>query len=83
MFLSNIPTLDLHGTPRDIAHVLINDFINDCYIEKQRYIRIIHGIGKGILKEEVKNTLKKNKLVQEFKVNNFNIGETLITLNIK
>ena len=30
---SNLPTLDLHGTDRDYARVLINDFIKEKTIE--------------------------------------------------
>lgn len=80
MFLSNSPSLDLHGTPRDIARVLINEFIYDHYKQKSGQVRIIHGIGKGIIKEQVKQTLKRNKYVKEFKINNFNVGETIVIL---
>ena len=80
MFFLNSPSLDLHGTSRDIARVLINDFIYDHYIQKTKQVRIIHGIGKGIIKEEVKKTLRNNKYVQEFKINNFNVGETIVIL---
>ncbi len=77
---SNIPTLDLHGNPRDIARVLVDEFIYDNYVQKNREVIIIHGIGTGILKREVQNTLKKNKYVESFKINNFNVGETLVII---
>ncbi len=82
MYLSNnhIPTLDLHGNPRDIARVLVNDFIYDSYKQKIEKVIIIHGIGQGILKEEVKKTLKNNKYVDSFKIDNFNVGETIVKI---
>lgn len=79
----NIPTLDLHGNPRDIAKVLVNDFIYDNYKQKINKVIIIHGIGTGILKEEVKKTLKQNKYVDSFKIDNFNVGETIVNIKEK
>jgi DNA mismatch repair protein MutS2 len=85
MYLKNssIPTLDLHGTTRDIARVLINDFVYDNYIIGNKKVSIIHGIGTGIIKNEVRNTLKISKYVESFKINNFNIGETIVIIKDK
>ena len=79
---SNIPKLDLHGTSRDIARVLVNDFIYDNYKQKIRQVIIIHGIGTGILKNEVKQILKNNKYVANYKINNFNVGETIVEIHV-
>ena len=56
---SNLPTLDLHGEYRDSARILINEFIDDSYKLGYEKVIIVHGIGKGILKDEVKKTLDK------------------------
>ena len=48
---SHIPKIDLHGNPRDIARVLVNDFIYDNYRIKEKEVVIIHGKGEGILKD--------------------------------
>ena len=66
MFINNLPTLDLHGEIRDSARVLVNEFINDNYILKNHKIVIIHGVGKGIIKDEVTKCLKQSKLVEEY-----------------
>ena len=79
MFTS-IPKLDLHGEYREIARILINEFIEDNYKMGNKKIAIIHGIGKGIIKNEVLNTLKKNKKVEKYYINFFNVGETIIEL---
>lgn len=78
----NIPELDLHGIDRDYARVLINDFIDDNYKMQEKRIRIIHGVGQGILKRETDKTLRINKKVESFSLNNFNIGETIVILKV-
>lgn len=77
---SNLPSLDLHGLDRAYARILINDFIRDNYKMKNYKVIIIHGNGTGIIKKTTQETLKINKLVEEFKIDNFNTGMTVVTL---
>ena len=76
----NLPTLDLHGETRDIAKVLINELIEDNYKMKNTKLIIIHGVGTKTLLKETQNTLKNNKYVLEYKIDNFNAGQTIVTL---
>jgi DNA mismatch repair protein MutS2 len=80
---SNLPTLDLHGIDRDYARILINDFVRDNYNIKNERIIIIHGNGTGIIKKTTQDTLHKNKLVETYKIDNFNPGMTVVTLKKK
>ena len=82
IFIDNLPSLDLHGFDRETARVAINDFINDNIKMKNKFIVIIHGIGTGILKETTQLTLKKNKNVIEYKIHPFNVGCTLVNINL-
>lgn len=82
IFIDNLPSLDLHGFDRDSARVAINDFINDNIRMHNRYVVIIHGIGSGILKETTRLVLKKNKSVIEFKIHPFNIGCTVVNIDL-
>ena len=77
---SNLPSLDLHGIDRDYARILINDFIRDNYIMKNEQVIIVHGNGTGIIKKTTQETLKHNKYVQEYKIDNFNAGMTIVKL---
>lgn len=77
---NNLPTLDLHGIDRDYAKILINDFIFDNYREKKDKVIIVHGNGAGIIKKTTQDTLKKNKYVLQYKIDNFNVGETIVIL---
>lgn len=80
---NNIPTLDLHGIDREYAKILINEFIEDNYKLKKDKLIIIHGNGTGIIKKVTQETLKRNKIVETYKIDNFNSGMTLVTLRKK
>ena len=77
---SNLPSLDLHGLDRDYARILINDFILDNYKRKNRKVIIVHGIGTGIIRKTTMETLKNNKYVETYKLDNFNSGTTIVEL---
>lgn len=82
IFLDMLPQIDLHGYDRDSAVVAVNDFILENIQLKNKKIIIIHGIGEGILKKAVKECLERNKYVQNHYIDNFNIGCTIVNLNI-
>lgn len=77
---SNLPTLDLHGYDRDYARIKINEFIYDNYKIKNKKVVIIHGNGSGVIKKTTQDTLRKNKLVKEYKIDNFNDGQTIVVI---
>ena len=77
---SNLPTIDLHGIDRDYARILINEFISDNYKIKNQKVIIIHGNGSGIIKKTTQETLKNNRLVDDYKIDNFNSGMTIVAI---
>ena len=79
---SKTPSLDLHGEISSMVEVLVNTFINDNIKMKNKVIVIIHGKSTNILKNEVHRVLKDNKKVKEFKLDNWNLGQTIVELNI-
>lgn len=80
LFQNRTPSIDLHGESKDIAIVLVKEFIHDNYRLKNKQITIVHGIGSGILKKAVHEELSKNKYVKDYKIDFFNIGATLVNL---
>ena len=80
MFLDNLPKIDLHGFDQASAKVATNDFINDSIKLNHEKILIIHGIGKGLVKEAVHEELSKNKNVLSYQLDYFNIGCTIVFL---
>jgi len=83
MLYSNTPQLDLHGCDRDYARILINEFLEDNYKIGNKTIIIVHGIGTGIIRKTTQEILKRNKLVEDYKIDNFNVGSTIVTLKKK
>ena len=80
MLFKNLPTIDLHGEDRITAIIKTEEFINDNLKLKNNLIVIIHGIGQGILKEEIHKYLRNNKNVISYKLNIFNKGMTIVEL---
>ena len=80
MILSSYPVIDLHGFDRDYAVYKVNEFINDNLKCKKYTIVIIHGIGEGILRKAVHDSLRKNKHVESFNVDVINSGSTVVKL---
>ena len=83
IFLERYPKIDLHGYDRDSARVATMDFVDENLILGNDTIVIIHGIGSGIVKGVVHDTLRTNKNVLEYKTDNLNSGLTIVKLKIE
>jgi DNA-nicking Smr family endonuclease len=58
--------LDLHTfQPQDIPD-LLDDYFSECIKAGISSVRVIHGKGKGILKQQVHKILKQHGLVRSF-----------------
>ena len=82
IFIENLPTIDLHSLDRDSARVKTLEFIKDNRILKNEILCIVHGIGEGIIKNEIHNMLKKQKEVVEYKLFYKNVGCTIVKIKI-
>ena len=82
IFIDRFPSIDLHGLDRYTARVKVLEFISDNIKMKKDIICIVHGIGSGIVKNEIHSTLKKNKNVLDYKLFFNNIGCTIVKLKI-
>lgn len=80
LYRSNMPELDLHGEDRIGAKIKVKTFLDDNYKLGNRELAIVHGLGKGILKMEVFDILKHDKRVEEYNLDMFNEGCTLVRL---
>ena len=81
--LNNLPFLDLHGENREVTRILVNEFISDNIKMGNYKICIIHGIGDGILRREVRSILLKDARVEKFYIDFFNVGSTIVELKEK
>ena len=80
MIPAKTPRIDLHGEEVAVIYALVNEFIKDNYKMGNKELVIIHGKSTNILTKEVHSVLKNNKVVQEFYLNNWNLGETIVKL---
>jgi DNA-nicking Smr family endonuclease len=58
--------LDLHRLTVDEALPRIDDFLNDTYCAGLHYVRIVHGKGTGVLRQEVSRYLSSHPLVKSY-----------------
>ena len=80
---SKSPRIDVHGETYDSVSLILTQFIDDNYKLGNKFIAIIHGKGEGILKNRIHELHKNNRKVEDYYLNNWNIGETIIVLNIE
>ena len=59
---------------------VVNDFIYENYRLGKEKVVIVHGKGKGILKNKIHMDLKKNKYVKNFRLYFMNTGVTIVEL---
>ena len=82
IFVNSLPSIDLHGLDRDTARVKTLEFINDNKLMKKEIFCVVHGVGNGIIKDEVHNTLKRSRDVIEYKLFYSNTGCTIVKIRI-
>jgi DNA mismatch repair protein MutS2 len=58
--------IDLHGMKVSEAIFHVDDFLKDCHKNNEKEVWIIHGKGKGILREAISSHLSKHPLVARF-----------------
>lgn len=73
-----MPQIDLHGEDKIGATIKVKAFLDDNYKLGNNEVAIIHGLGKGILKKQVFDLLKSDKRIDEFNLDMFNEGCTLV-----
>ena len=73
----------IHGELAVTAYTVVHEFISDNVKLGHPVIIFIHGKGSGKLKKEVHEILRKDKRVKEFYLDPWNIGQTIVHLDIK
>lgn len=78
--------LDLHCfSPKDLK-ILLDDYINFAFNAKWQSVRIIHGKGKGILRDRTLSIIRKHPHVLSFKTASEDAGgwgSVIVTLKNK
>lgn len=70
-FITDKPSVGLEcniiGQYADDAREIVEKYLSDCLIMKYHQVRIIHGMGSGILRKMVWEILAKKKYVKSFR----------------
>ena len=82
IFIIMYPSVDMHGLDRESARVLTDDFVKENIKLGNKKIIIIHGKGSHIVKQSVHQELNKNQYVEDYKLDNFNDGITVVSLKV-
>ncbi len=60
-------TLDIRGQAPHLAILALEEYLDKAILANVKEVRIIHGKGTGVLKNQIHNSLKKLKYIEEFK----------------
>jgi DNA mismatch repair protein MutS2 len=72
--------VDVRGFEADDAVRAVERVLEDASMSGAPAVRIIHGKGRGILREQMKRFLAKNSLVKEFRLGELGEGGTGVTI---
>ena len=72
--------IDVRGFEADDAIIAVERFLEDAHMGGLERARIIHGKGKGILRERMKSWLQTNTLVKEYRLGELGEGGTGVTI---
>lgn len=64
---AEVPEVDLHGMDRLDAERHINQTVDEAFMSGERVVRIVHGVGQGILRETARKLLDEHPLVKIWK----------------
>ena len=59
------PELDLHGMYVEEALYALDQWLDKAFLFEHKHVRIIHGIGKGILRQKIRIYLSSHRLVKK------------------
>ena len=72
--------MHLRGQRAAGADQLVDDYLNDAYLQRLPYVRIVHGKGTGALREVVRQVVAKHPLVERFETPPHNEGGDGVTV---
>jgi DNA mismatch repair protein MutS2 len=79
-FASFRTELDLHGMYVHEALNMLDKWLDKACLLGHKQLRIIHGIGKGILRQEIRNHLRAHQLVKKVIENHLFQGGSGVTV---
>lgn len=80
--IENLKTAEINVVGKNSLDALadVEEFIDRAVMSGREEIKIIHGVGTGILLKEIRKYLKDNKNVAEFRSGKYGEGENGVTI---
>lgn len=78
--IGTAPELDLRGMMAEEAIPILDRYIDSAMMSGLGTVTIIHGKGKGVLRNAVHQSLKKTKGIEGFRLGRFGEGEDGVTI---
>jgi DNA mismatch repair protein MutS2 len=75
--------IDLHGYKTHTVAEALENTINRCVLEQVEVLKVIHGLGRGLLKEVVLKYLQTCQVVRHHQVDLKNPGVTFVYFNLQ
>ena len=75
-----VSELDLRGVTVIEAELMVDEYIDECSLSGLKVVSVIHGKGTGALRAAVQQRLKRNKLVESYRLGTFGEGESGVTI---
>jgi len=73
-------SIDVRGKTSDDAILDVDKYLDDAYTSGLRQVTIIHGKGTGVLRQAIRNFLKRHPLVKSFRDGTYGEGEQGVTI---
>ena len=74
------PEINVIGQNVEEATLLIDKYLDNCYLSHFSPVRIVHGKGTGKLRQGIHSYLKNNPHVKSFRLGTFGEGEMGVTV---
>lgn len=75
-----VSELDLRGVTVMEAERMVDEYIDECSLSGLKVVSVIHGKGTGALRAAVQQRLKRNKLVESYRLGTFGEGESGVSI---
>lgn len=72
--------INVIGQTVDEAIIEVDRFLDNCFMNRQHTVYIIHGKGTGVLRSGIHQFLKKHKHVSYFRLGTYGEGEAGVTV---
>lgn len=64
---ADVPEVDLHGLDANVAEMEVESLLQQAFMNGDRVVRIVHGHGQGVLRDQIRGQLRESEIVETFR----------------